>query len=268
MKRALLVVLAIALLFTLHQGFVIAIESTRIYQLQMQYLHWRYIHQAVFLIPVPVLALSVLHRKPCEYGLLWNRHVSQGIIIMLILTLMVPIAVDLAAGKFQLARPSIGYLMSTLVFQIVFAGCGEELFFRGMCQSETDRLLRSRLRIGRTLCGPGILVGAFFFGLGHLGISSAMKGACLNLGAFAATCVIGLALGFVREFVGSIFIVGFLHASINLYPQLMQPSIPGRVVYLIALAGVFYLCFSRRIHANNQLSNKAIQSDGYAAADL
>ena len=261
MKRIFMTLLALALLFIVRQVFLSAIESTGVYQLQRRFLHWRYIQQAVFFFGVPVLALTVLRRKPSEYALRWNHHVLVSIATMIGLTLVVPIVVDCAVGGLRPVRTSMGYLLSTLVFQVVFSGCGEELCYRGMYQGEVDRVFGKRFRIGGTCFGPGVFVGAFFFGLGHLGISGAMKGASLNGSAFATTCLIGLCLGFVREFVGCIWIVGILHASLDTYSYLVHPSMPGRVVHFIAIGVVCYLLFSRRIHAGGRIAEQAAGGD-------
>jgi len=218
-------------------------------------------HQAVFLFGVPILALVVLRRKPSDYAISWNRHVLVSIATIMGLTLVVPIAADLAVGELHPVRASTGYLLSTLVFQTIFSGCGEELCFRGMYQGEIDRVMKKRFRIAGTHIGPGVFVGALFFGLGHLGISSALKGASLNFGAFATTCLIGLFLGFVRTFVGCIFIVGFLHASLDTYSYLVRPSIPGQVVHFIAIGVVFYLLFNRNIHAGERIAEQSGRSD-------
>ena len=253
MKNTIITLVALAALLILHQWFVAAIESTRIYELQTKYLHWRYIHQAVFFLVAPLLAIVILRRKPSVYALRWNRYVLAAIAAIVGLTLIVPIAADLVAGQLRPVKAGAGYLLSTLIFQTLFSGCGEELFFRGMYQGEVDRVFSKRIRIGGTSLGPGVLVGALLFGLGHLGISSAMKGAPLNFEAFAITCLIGLFLGFVREFVGCIFIVGFLHASIDTYSYLVQPSAIGRIAHFMAIGVVCYLLFSRRIHAGKHI---------------
>jgi membrane protease YdiL (CAAX protease family) len=157
--------------------------------------------------------------------------------------------VDIAAGKLRLVNADVGYIVSTLVFQIIFSGCGEELYFRGMYQGEVDRVCGKTFRIGGTHFGFGAIVGALAFGLAHLELSNFMEWGFLDLKTLVAVCLTGLFLGFVREFVGCIFIVGFLHASFDTYRSLVQPSVPGRVVHVAAIGLVCYLVFSRRIHA-------------------
>ena len=253
-KKAVITLLALALLFVAHQVFIRAIQSTSLYEWQSKYLHWRYMHQAVFFFVVPLLALVVLRRKPSAYALSWNRHVLASISTIIALTLLLPILVDLCVGQLRPVRASAAYLLSTLVFQVIFSGCGEELCFRGMYQGEIDRALGKRFRIGATRFGPGLFIAALLFGVGHLGISGSLDGAPLHLKAFVATSLIGLFLGFVREYVGCIFIVGFLHASFDTYSCLVQPSLPGRIVHFIAIGIACYLLFSRRLHVGERIA--------------
>jgi membrane protease YdiL (CAAX protease family) len=261
MKKTIAVFVALTLLFVAHQLFMYAITSTDIYRLQGKLLHWRYMHQALFFFGVPTLALTVLHRKPSDYAVSWNRSVVVSIGTILGLTLILPIVADLAVGKLQPVRSSMAYVVSTLVFQTIFSGCGEELCFRGMYQGEIDRVWGRRFRIGSTHLGPGIFVGAFFFGLGHLVKSGVVVAGPLDFAAFASAGVIGLFFGFVREFVGCVFIVGFLHASFDTYTSLVQPSIPGQIVHFITIGVVCYLLFSRKIHAGQQMDEASAGVD-------
>ncbi len=259
MKKTVGVILILSVLFLMHQTFAVAIEGTAIYRYQVRLLHWRYLHQAVFFFGVPALALVVLRRRPSDYGLVWDRNVPVGIAKIMGLTLVVPLLVDALVGSLRPAKPGAGYLLATLVFQTVFSGCGEELGFRGMYQGEMNRVSKKRFKIGETRFGPGLVVAAVFFGLGHLGIVRALKGGSLHYVPCATTFLIGAFLGFTRELVGCIWIVGFLHASLDTYPSLVQTSVAGRVAHSLGIGIVCYLLFRGRIYAKKPVAG---QQDG------
>jgi membrane protease YdiL (CAAX protease family) len=260
MKRIARALAALTLLFAVHHAFVYFMVSTDLYRLQRRLLGWPFLQQAVFFFAVPILALALLRREPSEYGLRWNRHVAAAGATILGLTLALPIAVDGVCGQLTPVDGG-GYLLSTLVFQVLFSGIGEELSFRGFYQGEINRAAGRPLAIGHTRFGPGLLVGALFFGLGHLGITDAWRGAPVDFVAFAKSGAIGLLLGFAKEFVGSVFLVGFLHASIDTYASLVQPSIPGRVTHFVALGTVFFLLFARRIHAGDPCTEPSTRAN-------
>jgi len=240
---------SLCLLFICHQVFIEVIEGTTIHRLQSQWLHWRYFHQAIFFFGVPLLVLILLRREPSCYALRWNRHVLISIVIIISLTLVLPILADLVMGKLQPVKASLGYLLSTLLFQVIFSGCGEELSFRGMYQGEMNRVSPKRFRIGNTRFGIGLFVGAVFFGFAHLDISDYFTGGHLNYLWFFLATLIGLFLGFVREFVGCVWIVGFIHASYDTYYYLVKPSMAGWITFAAGIITVNALLFSRKIHA-------------------
>lgn len=249
MKKTLISLFALSLLFICHQVFIEVIEGTTIHRLQSQWLHWRYFHQAIFFFGIPLLVLLLLRRKPSCYALRWNRHVLISIVTIISLTLVLPILADLVMGKLQPVKASLGYLLSTLVFQVIFSGCGEELSFRGMYQGEIDRVSQKRFRIGSTRFGVGLFVGAVFFGLAHLDILSYFNGGNLNYSWFFLATLMGLFFGFAREFVGCVWIVGFIHASYDTYCYLVKPSIAGWITFVAGITIVNALLFSRKIHA-------------------
>ena len=261
MKTTTRTLTALALLFAAHQVFIHVIEPISVIRLLNRQLHWRYVHQAVFFFGVPILMLAIFRRRASDYALLWNRHVAVSIATILGLTLALPITVDFVVGQLTPVKASMGYLLSTLVFQTIFSGCGEELSFRGMYQGEVNRVAGRGFRIGSTRFGLGVFVGALFFGLGHVGISNVLHGGSPNFAWFAYAGLIGLFLGFVREFVGCVIIVGFLHASLDTYSHLVQPSIPGRVVHFIAVGVVCYLLFNRKIHAGERIPEQSAADD-------
>jgi len=248
-KKTLAPLFLLSLLFVCQLIFTKVIEGTTIHRLESQWLHWKYLHQAIFFFGIPLSVVILLKRKPSCYALCWNRHALISVVTILSLTIVLPILADLITGKLRPAKASLGYLLSTLVFQVIISGCGEELTFRGMYQAEMDRVSRRRFRIGNTHFGIGLFVGAFFFGLWHLDILGYLNGGDLNYQWLFLATMIGLFLGFAREFVGCIWIVGCIHASYDTYYYLVKPSIAGAIVHVAAITIVHGLLFSRRLHA-------------------
>lgn len=242
MKATAVTLCTLVVLFVLHQVFLIAVEETAFYRWQSAVLHWRYLHQAVFCLILPVAALLVLKREPRLYAIGWNRGVFTAMACVLALTLVVPLAVDALTGNLR-PRGDAGYLLSTLVFQIVFSGIGEELYCRGMVQGEVDRVAGKPFRIGSTRFGLGLFVAALYFGLGHLGLSAALNGGELHLVSFGYTTALGLLLGYLRAHTANVFIVGAVHGGLDTYSYLVVPGY-GTFVHFVAVGVVMYLLFS------------------------
>ncbi|MBF0198362.1 MAG: CPBP family intramembrane metalloprotease [Planctomycetes bacterium] len=237
-------------LFTLHGLFIFSVAQTPISSLQTKYLHWNYTHQIVFFVILPILILTFLKRKSTDYGLYWNRNVAASVATLLGLTLVLPFAVDVVQGELNWKQGNIVYVISTLFFQLILSGCGEELYFRGIYQGEINRVAGRPWTILGNRCGMGFLIAGLFFGLAHLGVVECfLYGSALNLVAFLITFIIGCFLGLARETAGSILVIGILHGGIDTYSALVTPTPAGQIVHVLGLGAAFWLVFSGKLRA-------------------
>ncbi len=128
-------------------------------------------------------------------------------LIGLVMLLMFPILLGLALGRLSIA------VISTVVWQFVFSGFGEELFFRGYIQSRLNHAF------GRPYEWKGIQFGlGLFFAAGLFAISHMVNTASILTGDFTInwwygtfTFVGGILFGLLREKTRSIVAPGTLH---------------------------------------------------------
>jgi membrane protease YdiL (CAAX protease family) len=128
-------------------------------------------------------------------------------VLLTVLLLLVPIAVALAMGKLSLV------IVSTVVWQFVLSGFGEELMYRGYIQSRLNQAFGRPMRLFGVQFGAGLVVASLLFGLLHvtgsydpaLGLSSLAWG--LLVGNFLA----GLFLGVIYEKTGTLLAPGIAH---------------------------------------------------------
>lgn len=128
-------------------------------------------------------------------------------VIAILLLLLLPIGLGVILGRLSLL------LVSTVVWQFVFSGFGEEIFFRGYIQS------RLNLAFGRPYEWKGIHFGAgLFITAAIFAITHMMNTGNIWLGDFnlawwwgTFTFVGGILFGLLREKTGSIVAPGTLH---------------------------------------------------------
>jgi hypothetical protein len=128
-------------------------------------------------------------------------------VLLTVLLLLVPIAVALAMGKLSLV------IVSTVVWQFMLSGFGEELMYRGYIQSRLNQAFGRPMRLFGVQFGAGLVVASLLFGLLHvtgsydpaLGLSSLAWG--LLVGNFLA----GLFLGVIYEKTGTLLAPGIAH---------------------------------------------------------
>jgi membrane protease YdiL (CAAX protease family) len=158
----------------------------------------------LFVALMEVIALAVMvwvlnRHKPVKSG---RRN-----LITTLLLLLVPVCVALAMRKLSVA------IVSTVVWQFVFSGFGEEFAFRGYFQSRLNQAFGRPLRLFGVQFGAGLIIASLLFGLWHadntydpaIGFSSLAWGWALS--AFAA----GLFFGAIRERTGSLVAPGLAH---------------------------------------------------------
>jgi membrane protease YdiL (CAAX protease family) len=128
-------------------------------------------------------------------------------VILTILLLLVPIAVALAVGRLSLV------IVSTVAWQFVLSGFGEELMYRGYFQSRLNQAFGRPVRFFGIQFGAGLIVASLLFGLLHVtdsfdpafGLSSLAWN--LLVGNFLA----GLFLGVIYEKTGTLLAPGIAH---------------------------------------------------------
>jgi membrane protease YdiL (CAAX protease family) len=102
--------------------------------------------------------------------------------------------------------------LNWLSWGLLFVALPEEYFFRGVLQPAFDRPGRTVRVLGADL-GPGALVSAVAFGLGHVAIDLAVLGSTTPLRA--ATVFPGLWFAWLRARTGSVLPAAVAHTAAN-----------------------------------------------------
>jgi hypothetical protein len=158
----------------------------------------------VFVAVTEAIALGLMiwimnRQKPVRSG---RRNV-----IITIVVLLLPIVIALALGTFSLV------VVSTIVWQFVFSGFGEEFVWRGYVQSRLNQAFGRPLHWFGIQFGAGLIIASLLFGLNHafgtfkpeLGLAS------LSWGWALWTSVAGLVFGVIREKTGTLVAPGIAH---------------------------------------------------------
>ncbi len=157
-----------------------------------------------FVAVFDVIALAVM---------VWvlNRHqpVKSGRanIIAAVLFLLVPVGTALAMGKLSIV------IVSTVVWQFIFSGFGEEFMFRGYFQSRLNQAFGRPLRLFGIQFGVGLVAASLLFGLFHVAntYDPAVGLSSLAWGWALLTFTGGLFLGVIREKTGTLLAPGIAH---------------------------------------------------------
>jgi membrane protease YdiL (CAAX protease family) len=150
-----------------------------------------------------VLMLIVMSRQKTAMVASAARH---NIIIILLL-LLFPVGLALVLKKLTLV------ILSTVVWQFIFSGFGEEFVWRGYVQS------RLNLAFGRPMClfgiqfGAGLIITSVLFGFLHaFNTYNSMTGfRSLSWGWAIFATFSGLFFGFMREKTGTLLAPGIAH---------------------------------------------------------
>ncbi|HNT78325.1 MAG TPA: CPBP family intramembrane metalloprotease [Anaerolineae bacterium] len=128
-------------------------------------------------------------------------------LIVLAALLLFPILVGLAMRRLTLI------IVSTVVWQFVFSGFGEEIFLRGYVQGRLNQAFGRPWTLFGIQCGPGLIIASLLFGLLHAfnTYDPALGATSLAWGwALFATCG-GLFFGLIREKTGSLLGCSIAH---------------------------------------------------------
>jgi hypothetical protein len=177
-------------------------------------LGWNYLEPigAIFLTAIFSVALLLIMRMTDKnYNDFENmeiphrKHWQNSVIILVLLFL--PIILGGILGKLSVL------LVSTVIWQFVFSGFGEEIFFRGYIQSRLNESFGRPYQWKGINFGLGLFIAAAIFSVSHILNTGNIWAGDFNLawwwGTF--TFVGGLLFGLIREKTQSIVAPGVLH---------------------------------------------------------
>ncbi|HLF75150.1 MAG TPA: CPBP family intramembrane glutamic endopeptidase [Anaerolineales bacterium] len=144
--------------------------------------------------------LWVLNRqKPMKSG--------RGNLIITCLLLLFPILLALTMNELSVA------IVSTVVWQFVFSGFGEEFVWRGYVQSRLNQAFGRPMRLFGVQFGWGLIIASILFGLLHAfnTYDPAIGFASLAWGSALSSAAAGLMFGVIREKTGTLLAPGIAH---------------------------------------------------------
>jgi membrane protease YdiL (CAAX protease family) len=128
-------------------------------------------------------------------------------LLLVLILLLLPIILGFVLNRLSFV------LVSTVVWQFVFSGFGEEIFFRGYIQSRLNAAFGRPYSWKGIRFGPGLIITAAIFSISHMLNTANIWFGDFNLawwwGTF--TFVGGLLFGLLREKTGSVVAPGLLH---------------------------------------------------------
>jgi membrane protease YdiL (CAAX protease family) len=162
------------------------------------------IGMGVFAVPLWVIAIilmvGVLNRQ---------KEVKSGRanIIATLIFLIVPIGIALAFGKLNLV------IISTVIWQFIFSGFGEEFIFRGYFQSRLNQAYGRPMKLFGIHFGVGLVIASLLFGLLHAfnTFDPAIGFSSLGWGSAIGSAAAGVFFGVLREKTGNLVAPGFAH---------------------------------------------------------
>jgi len=149
--------------------------------------------------------------KNAKLDIIWALIFVFLIILPSILTLLFGFA------TFDIARYQPQYFISTIIFQLIFTGVCEEIYFRGYIQSRLNKDFNHPYISKNLKFGPGVTIAALLFGLAHVfnPFYLIIGNFEYNIfsGIFAAQ--VGMLLGLIREKTDSLLIPILIHGLYN-----------------------------------------------------
>jgi membrane protease YdiL (CAAX protease family) len=140
-----------------------------------------------------------------------NRHKpaksGRGNLALTLLLLLFPICLALAMGRLRVL------VASTVVWQFVFSGFGEEFAWRGYAQSRLNQAFGRPMRLFGIQFGVGLIIASLLFALLHAfnGYDPAIGFSSLSWGWALSAFVGGLFFGVIREKTGTLVAPGIAH---------------------------------------------------------
>jgi uncharacterized protein len=155
---------------------------------------------AVFVIFSTAIMVRIMNRhKPVTSG--------RANLILIAGLMLVPIVMGIVMHKMSVA------IVSTILWQFVFSGFGEEFLFRGYIQSHINQAFGRPYHIFGIQFGPGLFIAALLFGLMHVfnGLKPGLGLESMYWGWGLWTFFGGLFSGVIREKTGTLLAPGISH---------------------------------------------------------
>lgn len=159
-----------------------------------------------------------------------NRHkfVASGRnnLILTALFLLLPIFIALVMKKLSVV------IVSTIVWQFLLSGFGEEFAFRGYMQSRLNQAFGRPYHFWGIQFGAGLIIASLLFGLLHAfnSYDPTVGFASLGWGSAIGSAIAGLFLGIIRERTGTLVAPGIAHGLPDALGEPMM-KIFGWVLY-------------------------------------
>lgn len=208
--------------------------------LEVDLLRWTYSAQILTLAAALVL-IARSRRGRRAFGLVpnWPADLRLGVGLAL-LFIAVPLAAMALFSRLTLVEPTVGYVLSTMIFQFFLSGIGEEIFYRGYIQSRLNHAWGRPWQVGGIRFGAGLIVTSLLFGFAHVlsGFNPFVGSYHLDLFAGIVTAIWGLLYGLMREKTGSVFGAGILHGHEAVTALFVMTS-PGQIAYAVGLLIAF-----------------------------
>jgi membrane protease YdiL (CAAX protease family) len=159
-----------------------------------------------------------------------NRHkpVASGSnnLVLIAVLLLLPILMALWVNKLSVV------VVSTIVWQFVLSGFGEEFAFRGYFQSRLNQAFGHPMRLFGVQFGMGLIVASLLFGVLHIfnDFDPAIGFASLGWGELIGNTLAGFFLGLIREKTGTLLAPSIAHGLPDALGEPMM-KIFGWVMY-------------------------------------
>jgi membrane protease YdiL (CAAX protease family) len=173
-----------------------------------------FVAHALFLaVPVAILLLARRSFRAfgLDLGVEWRASLKWGSLFAA--ALAAPPLLSLACGWLEIDVPRLW--LSTVIFQVVFAGLCEEVLYRGYYQSRINGAFGRPFVAGGIRFGVGLVFVSLLFAFGHvLNPFNPFQGShALDWTAGLVALQTALFYGLVREKTGSILAPALIHGS-------------------------------------------------------
>ena len=151
------------------------------------------------IVAIAIMIRILNHHKPVASG--------RANLILIAVLLVLPVGIALWMGKLSLV------IISTVVWQFVLSGFGEEFMYRGYFQGRINQAFGRPYQVFGIQFGPGLLIAALLFGLMHAfnGLKPGLGIGSMYWGWALWTFFGGLFGGIIREKTGTLLAPGIAH---------------------------------------------------------